>query len=79
MRLPREANFKVETKQTEKHNRKNGEVSLQQGDLKLSGAPSGQGACGESRTSHRRIPEDLRADLLSTVPLTPLHEYIKQI
>ncbi|GFO34464.1 hypothetical protein PoB_006096900 [Plakobranchus ocellatus] len=43
----------------------------QQGDLRLSGPPSGQGAGGGARTRDRRVPADLRADSLATVPPTP--------
>ncbi|GFO00676.1 hypothetical protein PoB_002718100 [Plakobranchus ocellatus] len=32
--------------------------------------PSGQGACGGTRTRDRRVPADLKADSLSTVPST---------
>ncbi|GFN96660.1 hypothetical protein PoB_002316600 [Plakobranchus ocellatus] len=42
-------------------------ASQQQGDLRL----SGQGAGGGARTRNRRIPADLRADSLATVPPTP--------
>ncbi|GFO49094.1 hypothetical protein PoB_007559900 [Plakobranchus ocellatus] len=45
-------------------------ASPQQGDLRLSGPPSGQGAGGGARTRDRRIPADLRADSLATVPPT---------
>ncbi|GFN78476.1 hypothetical protein PoB_000498200 [Plakobranchus ocellatus] len=45
--------------------------SPQQGDLKLSGPPSGQGAGGGARTRDRKVPADLRADSLATVPPTP--------
>ncbi|GFN74334.1 hypothetical protein PoB_000084000 [Plakobranchus ocellatus] len=45
-------------------------ASPQQGDLRLSGPPSGQGACGGARTHDRRIPTDIRADSLATVPPT---------
>ncbi|GFN85947.1 hypothetical protein PoB_001245300 [Plakobranchus ocellatus] len=44
----------------------------QQGDLRLSGHASGQGASGRARTRDRRVPADLRADSLATVPPTPL-------
>ncbi|GFO48347.1 hypothetical protein PoB_007485200 [Plakobranchus ocellatus] len=44
----------------------------QQGDLRLSGPPSGQGAGGRARTRDRWIPADLRADSLPTAPPTPL-------
>ncbi|GFO30512.1 hypothetical protein PoB_005701700 [Plakobranchus ocellatus] len=46
-------------------------VSPQQGDLRLSGPPSGQGAGVGARTRGRRVPADLRADSLATVPPTP--------
>ncbi|GFO38812.1 hypothetical protein PoB_006531700 [Plakobranchus ocellatus] len=42
-----------------------------QGDLRFSGPPSGQGADGGARTRDRRVPADLRADSLATVPQTP--------
>ncbi|GFN89219.1 hypothetical protein PoB_001572500 [Plakobranchus ocellatus] len=37
----------------------------------LSGPPSGQGAGGGARIRDRRVPADLRADSLVTVPPTP--------
>ncbi|GFO25098.1 hypothetical protein PoB_005160300 [Plakobranchus ocellatus] len=43
-----------------------------EGDLRLSGPPSGQGAGSGARTRDRRVPADLRADSLATVPPTPL-------
>ncbi|GFN88168.1 hypothetical protein PoB_001467400 [Plakobranchus ocellatus] len=43
----------------------------QQGDLWLSDLPPGQGAGDGARTHDRRIPADIRADLLATVPPTP--------
>ncbi|GFN85111.1 hypothetical protein PoB_001161700 [Plakobranchus ocellatus] len=46
--------------------------SPQHGDLRLSGPPSGQDAGGRVRTRDRIVPADLKADSLSTVPLTPL-------
>ncbi|GFO43861.1 hypothetical protein PoB_007036600 [Plakobranchus ocellatus] len=46
-------------------------ASPQQGDLRLSGPPSGQGAGGGARTRDRMVPADLRADSLATVPPTP--------
>ncbi|GFO28418.1 hypothetical protein PoB_005492300 [Plakobranchus ocellatus] len=46
-------------------------TSSQQGDFRLSGPPSGQGAGGEARTRDRRVSADLREDLLSTLPPTP--------
>ncbi|GFO04016.1 hypothetical protein PoB_003052100 [Plakobranchus ocellatus] len=45
--------------------------SPQQGDLRLLGPPSGQGAGSGARNRDRRVPADLRADLLATVPPTP--------
>ncbi|GFO29455.1 hypothetical protein PoB_005596000 [Plakobranchus ocellatus] len=46
-------------------------TSPQQGDLRLSGPPSGQDAGGGARTRDRRFPADFRADSLATVPPTP--------
>ncbi|GFO08923.1 hypothetical protein PoB_003542800 [Plakobranchus ocellatus] len=46
-------------------------ASPQQGDLRLSGPPPRQDAGGGARTRDRRVPADLRADSLSTVPPTP--------
>ncbi|GFO03311.1 hypothetical protein PoB_002981600 [Plakobranchus ocellatus] len=46
--------------------------SPQQGDFRLSGPPSGQGAGDGARTRDRRIPADLRADSLATEPPMPL-------
>ncbi|GFO08697.1 hypothetical protein PoB_003520200 [Plakobranchus ocellatus] len=40
----------------------------QQGDLGLSGPPSGEGAGGGARTCDRSVPADFRADSLPTVP-----------
>ncbi|GFN83335.1 hypothetical protein PoB_000984100, partial [Plakobranchus ocellatus] len=45
--------------------------SPQQGDLRLSGPPSGLGAGSGARTRDRRVPADLRADSQATVPPTP--------
>ncbi|GFN77683.1 hypothetical protein PoB_000418900 [Plakobranchus ocellatus] len=45
-------------------------ASPQQGDLRLSGSPSGQGAGGGARTRGRIVHADLRADSLATVPPT---------
>ncbi|GFO35498.1 hypothetical protein PoB_006200300 [Plakobranchus ocellatus] len=45
----------------------------QQGDLRLSGTPSGQGTGGGARTRYRRIPADIKADSLTTVSPTPLN------
>ncbi|GFO26126.1 hypothetical protein PoB_005263100 [Plakobranchus ocellatus] len=46
-------------------------ASPQQGDLRLSGPPSGQGASSGARTRDRRVPADLRADSQATVLQTP--------
>ncbi|GFO35076.1 hypothetical protein PoB_006158100 [Plakobranchus ocellatus] len=46
-------------------------ASPQQGDLRLSGPPSGQGAGGGARTRDRRVSADLRADSLANMPPTP--------
>ncbi|GFO32304.1 hypothetical protein PoB_005880900 [Plakobranchus ocellatus] len=43
---------------------------IEKGDFRLSGPPSDPGACGSARTSDRRVPADLRADSLATVPPT---------
>ncbi|GFO21098.1 hypothetical protein PoB_004760300 [Plakobranchus ocellatus] len=43
----------------------------QQADLRLSGPPSGQGAGNGVRTRNKRIPTEIRADSLATVPPTP--------
>ncbi|GFN92084.1 hypothetical protein PoB_001859000 [Plakobranchus ocellatus] len=45
--------------------------SPHQGNLRLSGPPSGRGAGGRARTRDRRVPADLKADSLATVPPTP--------
>ncbi|GFN94927.1 hypothetical protein PoB_002143300 [Plakobranchus ocellatus] len=45
-------------------------ASPHQVDLRLLGPPSGQGAGNVARTRDRRIPADLRADSLTTVPPT---------
>ncbi|GFN89787.1 hypothetical protein PoB_001629300 [Plakobranchus ocellatus] len=47
------------------------EANPQQGDLRLLGPPTGQGAGNGARTRDRRFPADLRADSLTTVPPTP--------
>ncbi|GFN88872.1 hypothetical protein PoB_001537800 [Plakobranchus ocellatus] len=49
----------------------NGSESPQQGDLRLSGPSSGQGAGSGARTRDRRVPADLRADSQATVLPTP--------
>ncbi|GFN89900.1 hypothetical protein PoB_001640600 [Plakobranchus ocellatus] len=54
-------------------------ASPQQGDLRLSGPPSGQGAGGGARTGDRRVSADLRADSLATVPSTPLTFSVVQL
>ncbi|GFO26743.1 hypothetical protein PoB_005324800 [Plakobranchus ocellatus] len=46
-------------------------VSSQQDDIRLSGPPPGQGAGVGARTRDRRVPADLRANSLATVPPTP--------
>ncbi|GFO23051.1 hypothetical protein PoB_004955600 [Plakobranchus ocellatus] len=46
-------------------------ASPQQGDIRLSGPTSGQGAGGKARTRDRMVPADLRADSLATIPPTP--------
>ncbi|GFN98046.1 hypothetical protein PoB_002455200 [Plakobranchus ocellatus] len=43
-------------------------ASPQQCDLRIPGAPLGQAAGGGARTHDRRVPADLRANSLSTVP-----------
>ncbi|GFN75126.1 hypothetical protein PoB_000163200 [Plakobranchus ocellatus] len=43
-------------------------ASPQQSDLRLSGPPSNQGTGGGAQTRDRRVPIDLRADSLATVP-----------
>ncbi|GFO26985.1 hypothetical protein PoB_005349000 [Plakobranchus ocellatus] len=50
-------------------------ASPQQGDLRLSGPPSGQGAGSGARTRDRRVPADLRADSQATVLPTPPHRW----
>ncbi|GFO23065.1 hypothetical protein PoB_004957000 [Plakobranchus ocellatus] len=47
------------------------QTSPQQGDPRLSGPPSGQGAGSGARTRDRRVPADLRADSQATVLPTP--------
>ncbi|GFO08003.1 hypothetical protein PoB_003450800 [Plakobranchus ocellatus] len=49
-----------------------GIASPQRGDLKLAGPPPGQGAGGGARTRYRKVPADLRAGSLATVPPTPI-------
>ncbi|GFO09187.1 hypothetical protein PoB_003569200 [Plakobranchus ocellatus] len=50
-------------------------ASPQQGDLRLSGPPSGQGAGSGARTRDRMVPADLRADSQATVLPTPRNIY----
>ncbi|GFO05595.1 histone-lysine N-methyltransferase SETMAR [Plakobranchus ocellatus] len=50
----------------------------QQGDLRLSGPPSGQGAGSGARTRDRRVPADLRADSQATVLPTPPYKRRKK-
>ncbi|GFN83716.1 hypothetical protein PoB_001022200 [Plakobranchus ocellatus] len=49
-------------------------ASPQQGDLRLSGPPSGQGVGSGARTRDRMVPADLRADSQATVLPTPQHQ-----
>ncbi|GFO09953.1 hypothetical protein PoB_003645800 [Plakobranchus ocellatus] len=53
------------------------DVSPQQGDLRFLGPSSGQGAGGKARTRNRRVPADLRADSLATVPPTGPYFFVK--
>ncbi|GFN74368.1 hypothetical protein PoB_000087400 [Plakobranchus ocellatus] len=46
-------------------------ASPQQGDLRLSDPPSGQGAGDGARTRDRWVSADLSADSLATEPPTP--------
>ncbi|GFO12873.1 hypothetical protein PoB_003937800 [Plakobranchus ocellatus] len=46
-------------------------ASPQQGDLRLSGPPSGQDTSGVAQTHDTWVLADLRVDLLATVPPTP--------
>ncbi|GFO32494.1 hypothetical protein PoB_005899900 [Plakobranchus ocellatus] len=50
-------------------------ASPQEGDLRLLGPPSGQGAGNRTRTRDRRVPADLGADSLATVSLTPMNRH----
>ncbi|GFN96711.1 hypothetical protein PoB_002321700 [Plakobranchus ocellatus] len=52
--------------------KKRGEMKdPRQGDLKLSGPLSSQSTGVRAQTCNRKVPVDLRMDLLSTVPLAP--------
>ncbi|GFO00407.1 hypothetical protein PoB_002691200 [Plakobranchus ocellatus] len=53
-----------------------GPASPQQGDIKLLGPPSDQDADGMARTHGRRVPADIRADSLATVPPTPPAQWV---
>ncbi|GFN79437.1 hypothetical protein PoB_000594300 [Plakobranchus ocellatus] len=53
-------------------------ASPQQGDIRLSGPPSGQDADSGARTRDRRVPAALRADSLATVSPTPLTDQGKE-
>ncbi|GFO11036.1 hypothetical protein PoB_003754100 [Plakobranchus ocellatus] len=55
--------------------RAQGKPSTQQGDLGLSGPTSSHGAGGGARTRDRRVPADLSADSLATMPLTPQQDW----
>ncbi|GFO21315.1 hypothetical protein PoB_004782000 [Plakobranchus ocellatus] len=50
------------------------QCSQSTGDLRFLGPPSGQGAGRGARTRDRRLPADLRADSLTTVPPMPPKE-----
>ncbi|GFN99341.1 hypothetical protein PoB_002584700 [Plakobranchus ocellatus] len=43
-------------------------ASPPQSDLRLLSPPSGQGTGGGAKTHNRKVPADLRADSLATVP-----------
>ncbi|GFO11836.1 hypothetical protein PoB_003834100 [Plakobranchus ocellatus] len=47
---------------------RNEDASLQEGDLRFLGPPSGHGSGGGARTCDRRVPVDLRVDSLSIIP-----------
>ncbi|GFO37740.1 hypothetical protein PoB_006424500 [Plakobranchus ocellatus] len=49
-------------------------ASPQQGDLRLLGPPSGQGAGSAARTRDRKVPADLRADSQATVLPTSVND-----
>ncbi|GFN86565.1 acetylcholine receptor subunit alpha-like [Plakobranchus ocellatus] len=52
-------------------------ANTKQGELYLLGPLSRRGAGGGARTRDRRVPADLRADSLATVPPAPLSHGIK--
>ncbi|GFO44412.1 endonuclease-reverse transcriptase [Plakobranchus ocellatus] len=54
-------------------------ASPQQGDLRLSGPPSGRGAGSGARTRDRMVPADLRADSQATVLPTPPGRWMDDI
>ncbi|GFO15801.1 hypothetical protein PoB_004230600 [Plakobranchus ocellatus] len=54
-------------------------ISPRQDDLRLSGLSSGEGVNGRARARDRRVPADLRADSLATVPPTPNKDMSKAI
>ncbi|GFO21806.1 hypothetical protein PoB_004831100 [Plakobranchus ocellatus] len=54
-------------------------ASQQQGDLRLLAPLSGQGAGSGARTRNRRVPADLRADSLATVPPTPPAQLVPSV
>ncbi|GFO33952.1 sodium-coupled monocarboxylate transporter 1 [Plakobranchus ocellatus] len=56
----------------EKNNGVNNPGFVKEGDLRLLGPPSGQGAGRGARTRDRRVPPDLRSDSLATAS-PPLH------
>ncbi|GFN97802.1 hypothetical protein PoB_002430800 [Plakobranchus ocellatus] len=43
---------------------------IQRGDFRLSGSPSGQGGVAGTQTRDRKVPPDLRTDLLVTLAET---------
>ncbi|GFO16898.1 hypothetical protein PoB_004340300 [Plakobranchus ocellatus] len=52
-------------------------IDPQQGDLRLSCPPSGQGAGGRARTRDRWIPAVIRTDSPAIVPPTSLLQIVK--
>ncbi|GFO13904.1 hypothetical protein PoB_004040900 [Plakobranchus ocellatus] len=61
----------VDEDESKKNSKDSESASPQQGDLRLSGPPSGQGAGSGARTRDRMVPADLRADSQATVLPTP--------